>query len=166
MGIKFSGTVTDLRKAAASLIRKYAPNIHEKMALFLCHSIKAHDEYYRIKLGHDGLTETFNSLEKFQSLSHTSGTAHNSSLECPDDLLPKETSPTISSLPNSPRNSCELNHVSLNPSASNDTSTTPPTSHNSPLSAWHFDSVPVNPSISNCTIISSTPSFSQICIVV
>ena len=68
MGIQFSGTVTDLRKAAATLTGKYSPNLHELMALFLCHSVRAHDKYYRIQVEHDGLTEAFNSLERFHTL--------------------------------------------------------------------------------------------------
>ena len=57
MGITFHGTVTDIRKAAATLTGKYAPNLHDKMALFLGHSRVAHERYYRVNLGHDGLSE-------------------------------------------------------------------------------------------------------------
>ena len=67
IGIHFSGTITDLRKAAETLTGKLAPNLHELMALFLCHSPKTHDEYYRIHLGHDGFSEAFEKLETFQT---------------------------------------------------------------------------------------------------
>ena len=67
MGINFKGTITDLRKAAATLPGKYDPNLHELMAIFLGHSRRTHDRYYRIHVGHNGLTEAFKSLERFQS---------------------------------------------------------------------------------------------------
>ena len=67
MGINFQGTITDLRKAAATLTGKYDPNLHELMAIFLGHSRRTHDRYYRIHVGHNGLTEAFKSLERFQS---------------------------------------------------------------------------------------------------
>ena len=67
MGILYSGTVTDIRKSAALLTGKYASNLHEMMALFLGHSVKTHDKYYRVQLGHDGLSEAFNMLESMQS---------------------------------------------------------------------------------------------------
>ena len=69
LGILFPGTITDLRKAAATLTGKFSPNLHEMMALFMCHSVRTHDRAYRIQVGHDGLTEAFNSLEKLQSQS-------------------------------------------------------------------------------------------------
>ena len=56
MGIEFNGTITDFRKAAATLTGKLNPNLHETMAIFLGHSRKAHDRYYRIQYGHDGLS--------------------------------------------------------------------------------------------------------------
>ena len=43
MGISFSGTITDLRKAAAILTTKYDPKLQDIMSLFLGHSRKAHD---------------------------------------------------------------------------------------------------------------------------
>ena len=67
LGIWFRGTITDLRKAAATLTGKLAPDLHELMALYLCHSRKTHDRYYRIHLGHDGLSKAFEKLESFQT---------------------------------------------------------------------------------------------------
>ena len=67
MGLYFKGTISDIRKAAATLTGKHDPNLHELMAQYLCHSRKAHDRYYRVQLGHQGLTHAFSSLEKFQS---------------------------------------------------------------------------------------------------
>ena len=67
LSIRFCGTITDLRKAAATLTGKFAPDLHELMALFLCHSRKTHDKYYRIHLGHDGLSQAFEKLETFQT---------------------------------------------------------------------------------------------------
>ena len=69
LGIKYSGTITDLRKYAATMTGKFDPSLHEVMALFLGHSRKAHDKYYRINLGHDGLSHAFTKLESFQSIS-------------------------------------------------------------------------------------------------
>ena len=48
---------------------KYDPSLHEVMPLFLGHSRKAHDKYYRINLGHDGLSHAFTKLESFQVIS-------------------------------------------------------------------------------------------------
>ena len=67
LGIYFRGTITDLRKSAATLTGKFAPDLHELMALYLCHSRKTHDRYYRIHLGHDGLSKAFEKLETFQT---------------------------------------------------------------------------------------------------
>ena len=67
MGIEFSGTITDLRKAAATLTAKHDPKSQDIMSLFLGHSRKAHDHYYKMNIGHDGLTEAFNNLETFQT---------------------------------------------------------------------------------------------------
>ena len=67
MGIEFIGTITDFRKAAATLTGKIDPNLHKIMAVFLGHSRKAHDRYYRIQLGHDGLSQAFKNLEIFQT---------------------------------------------------------------------------------------------------
>ena len=67
MGISFSGTITDLRKAAATLTAKYDPKLQDIMSLFLGHSRKAHDRYYKMNIGHDGLTDAFNNLETFQT---------------------------------------------------------------------------------------------------
>ena len=67
MGIIFTGTITDMRKSATTLTVKINLNIHELMALFLGHSQKAHDKYYRVQLGHFGLSEDFENLESFQT---------------------------------------------------------------------------------------------------
>ena len=67
MGIDFNGTATDLRKCAATLTGKFRPEMHELMALFMGHSRKCHDKYYRVHLGHSGLTEAFKCLETFQT---------------------------------------------------------------------------------------------------
>ena len=37
------------------------------MSLFLCHSRKAHDRYYQMNMGHNGLADAFKSLENFQT---------------------------------------------------------------------------------------------------
>ena len=37
------------------------------MSLFLGHSRKAHDHYYKMKIGHECLTEAFNNLETFET---------------------------------------------------------------------------------------------------
>ena len=45
------------------------------------HSRKAHDKYYRLHLGHNGLTRAFQSLEKFQTypdLSNSDVSSHSS----------------------------------------------------------------------------------------
>ena len=68
ISINFVGTITDLRKAAATLTGKYNPKIHDLMALFMCHSRAAHDKYYKINIGHDGLVDAFKSLENFHSI--------------------------------------------------------------------------------------------------
>ena len=67
MGISFNGTITDLRKAAATLTGKFQPSLQELMAVFMGHSRTAHEKYYKIQMGHQGLSEAFKSLESFQS---------------------------------------------------------------------------------------------------
>ena len=67
LSIKFEGTVTDLRKAAATLTGKYNPNLHDLMALFMCHSRATQERYYRVKVGRDGLSVAFKNLENFQT---------------------------------------------------------------------------------------------------
>ena len=52
MGITYKGTVTDFRRAAATLTAQYAPEMAENMALFLGHSRRVYDKHYRIQLRH------------------------------------------------------------------------------------------------------------------
>ena len=86
MSINFVGTITDLRKAAATLTGKYNPELHDLMALFMCHSRVAHDKYYRVNIGHDGLVDAFKSLENFQCSSRcTSPKIFNKTIEIPTD---------------------------------------------------------------------------------
>ena len=67
LGISYMGTVNDFRRAAATLTGKFNPNLSEKMALFMGHSRRVHDKHYRIQLGHNGLVDAFNTLEKMQN---------------------------------------------------------------------------------------------------
>ena len=67
LNINFSGTITDLPKATTILTGNFAQNLHELMALFLCHSRKLNDKYYSIHLNHDGLSYSVEKLEKFQA---------------------------------------------------------------------------------------------------
>ena len=67
MEIRYEGTVTDFRRAAASLTGQYKPHLAEAMSLFLGHSRRAHDKYYRIQFGHFGLVDAFIELEKLQT---------------------------------------------------------------------------------------------------
>ena len=65
-GINFNGTITDFRKAAATLTGKLNPNLHELMSLFMCHTRRVHDQFYRDNLGHPGLVQAFEALESMQ----------------------------------------------------------------------------------------------------
>ena len=114
MGIQFSGTITDLRKAAATLTGKFSPNLHELMALFMCHSVSTHDRSYRIHVGDDGLTEAFNSLEKFQSQSLNNLSPHVSELDHCQHSCDTLT-PTNSSLASSPSQDspCTFDNVQM-----------------------------------------------------
>ena len=67
IGLNFKGTVTDFRRAAATLTGQINPQLSEKMALFLGHSRRVHDRHYRIQLGHFGLAEVFTELGMMQS---------------------------------------------------------------------------------------------------
>ncbi|KAI6646943.1 hypothetical protein LOD99_9037 [Oopsacas minuta] len=67
MEIQYFGTVTDFRRAAASLTGRHKPHLVEAMSLFLGHSRRAHDKYYRIQFGHFGLIDAFIELEKLQT---------------------------------------------------------------------------------------------------
>ena len=134
MGLYFKGTISDIRKAAATLTGKHDPNLHELMAQYLCHSRKAHDRYYRVQLGHQGLTHAFSSLKKFQShpnsvLSMNNSTfgispnhssiqntsnIHTSSLECaPHNIDDSNSHSTL------PVDSAQIRQVSLSPRLSN-----------------------------------------------
>ena len=98
MGIHFNGTITDLRKAAATLTGKFQPSLHELMAAFMGHSRKAHEKYYKIQMGHHGLTEAFKSLESFQTNPHcdsSSFTPHTSNISSNSSLLVSENSNSI-----------------------------------------------------------------------
>ena len=64
--IRYEGTVTDFRRAAASLTGQYKPHLAEVMSLFLGQRRRAHDKYYRIQFGHFGLVDAFVELEKLQ----------------------------------------------------------------------------------------------------
>ena len=52
MGITYNGTITDLRKAAATLTGIYFPEIHELMSNFVCHSGSVHNKHYRVAMSH------------------------------------------------------------------------------------------------------------------
>ena len=67
MGIPFNGTVTDLRKAAATLTGIHYPRLQELMSGFMCHTSEVQRKHYQVSMGHYGLTKAFNSLEKMQS---------------------------------------------------------------------------------------------------
>ena len=73
LGIHFRGTVTDLRRAAATLTGNYSPQLSERMSQLMGHSRKTHDKVYRVQLGHSGLLEAFKELEVLQSNPFTSG---------------------------------------------------------------------------------------------
>ena len=88
MGINFNGTLTDIRKAAATMTGKHQPNLHETMANFLCHSLKAHDKYYMIQHGHRDLSLAFQSLERFQSIPTSTPTKSIPKISSNDDIIP------------------------------------------------------------------------------
>ena len=71
MEIVYPGTITDLRKASATLTGKFCPQMHDVMSLFMGHSRNTHENNYRIHLGHDGLINAFMALEKMQSQPHS-----------------------------------------------------------------------------------------------
>ena len=64
MDIHFKGTVTDLRKAAATLTGMHCPRLQEMMSGFMCHTSEVQRKHYRVSMGHYGLTEAFYALEK------------------------------------------------------------------------------------------------------
>ena len=67
MGIAYSGTITDFRRAAATLTGQQMPSLTDKMAQFLGHSRRVHEKHYRVQYGHFGLIEAFLQLESMQS---------------------------------------------------------------------------------------------------
>ena len=104
-GLHFTGTITDIRKAAATLTGTFAPDLHELMALFLCHSRKSHDKYYRINMGHNGLSEAFQMLESFQTEPFIDSSKTNDSLveNCQSHTsMDSQNHSPISSLQNTP----------------------------------------------------------------
>ena len=66
-GLKFEGTVTYFRRAAATLTGQISHHLAEKMALYLGHSRRVHDKHYRILMGDFGLSEMFSQLELMQT---------------------------------------------------------------------------------------------------
>ena len=68
MEIPFNGTVTDLRKAAATLTGIHYPRVHELMSEFMCHASEVQRKHYQVSTGHYGLTKAFNAFEKMQSV--------------------------------------------------------------------------------------------------
>ena len=67
MGISYNGTITDLRKTAATLTGIHYPEIHDIMSSFMCHSGSVHSRHYKVPISHDGLTKPFFALEKMQT---------------------------------------------------------------------------------------------------
>ena len=66
MGIQFKGTVTNLRKAAATLTAKFAPENQDLISDFLCHSRKCHDKIYHVQTGHPNFVQAFQAIEFVQ----------------------------------------------------------------------------------------------------
>ena len=110
LGIRFNGTVTDIRKATVTLTAKYCPHLHDLMALFLGHSRKVHEKFYRINMGHPGLLEAFETLEKIQSLDIVTDCSE-ASLTCLSDN--SENNGMIPSAINDCTTTCSQNQESL-----------------------------------------------------
>ena len=72
IGLVFRGTITDFRRASATLTGQFIPHLSENMAQFLGHSRRVHDGHYRMTLGHFGLSEIFKQLEIIQSTPNSS----------------------------------------------------------------------------------------------
>ena len=64
MDIIFKDTVTDLKKAAATLTGTHCRRLQEMMSGFMCHMSEVQRKHYRVSVGHYGLTEAFYALEK------------------------------------------------------------------------------------------------------
>ena len=83
MGIEFTGTITDFRRASATLTGKYNPLLAEKMSQLMGHSRRIHDKHYRIQCGHHGLLNAYKQLE----ILHSSPFSNSSNLNNFDGLL-------------------------------------------------------------------------------
>ena len=92
VGLNFKGTVTDFRRAAATLTGQMNPDLAEKMALFLGHSRRVHDRHYRIQLGDFGLAEVFKQLEVMQTNPYPCNSLSNSSLSSQQLFMEKHQS--------------------------------------------------------------------------
>ena len=66
IGVNYRGTVTDFRRAAATLTGKYYPQLSEIMSQLMGHSRHTHDKVYRVQLGYTGLLSAFQALEVMQ----------------------------------------------------------------------------------------------------
>ena len=71
IGIQFNGTITDLRKAAATLTGIHYPEMQDMMSSFMCHSSAVHHKHYRVSMGHYGMTKPFFALEDMQKKNFT-----------------------------------------------------------------------------------------------
>ena len=67
MDIVYDGTMTDFRRAAATLTGQLMPSLTDKMSQILGHSRRVHEKHYRVQYGHFGLIEDFLQLENMQS---------------------------------------------------------------------------------------------------
>ena len=111
IGLVFRGTITDFRRASATLTGQFIPHLSENMAQFLGHSRRVHDGHYRMTLGHFGLSEIFKQLEIIQ-------TTPNSSVNLSAEF--RNTSLTISS-PIEHKQSClSFNCLNTSTSVTND----------------------------------------------
>ena len=66
LDISYRGTITDFRRAAATLTGKRSPALSEIMAQFMGHSRRVHDRHYRIQYGINGLLGAYKQLEYLQ----------------------------------------------------------------------------------------------------
>ena len=71
LGIHYTGTVTDLRKAAATLTARFAPHIQDLVSDFLCHSRKVQDKFYRVQIGDPNFFQAFQAIEFSQKSSNS-----------------------------------------------------------------------------------------------
>ena len=79
LDILYSGSVTDFRRAAATLTGEQNPALSETMAQLMCHSRTAHDRYYRIQNGNSNLLSAFLQLERMQTTPFSANINQNSS---------------------------------------------------------------------------------------